>query len=405
MLNVNSVSVVNNTLNPNLNNQKVTFGNRQSMSKPIVDTVEIQGKTNTSKKKKTAIGIALALVAGVGIYCLTKGKIKTKALAEHIDFREAKTIEEAIEFGKTHLGIKNYKGFKSEDLEVINWINEGIVNTSNKLKGKVKVPRKVVYGTKENAETPAYIIRGFNRLHINRNYINKLDSDLKEITKLNEWSFQSIFNYFDKESIENIERSLDKYKKGEMTSLKDKLKLKEDLLAMFEYLEEDPILKIRKILNDKTARQKLIDKGILIGEKHDKIKLSTGAITDLNNENLFNLDPRERYYIAEKLKSKSGCKAHIGEKNSFAILYHELGHLQHKSFGGRSDATGKLEIYEKIKNWQNKEDFETALSLSNYAATSPGEFVAEAFSNLMQGVEIGDDARALYKKLGGIDIF
>ena len=38
----------------------------------------------------------------------------SKQLAEHIDFQEAKTIDEAIEFGKKHLGVKSYKGFEEK---------------------------------------------------------------------------------------------------------------------------------------------------------------------------------------------------------------------------------------------------------------------------------------------------
>lgn len=65
-------------------------------------------------------------------------------LAENIEFIPAKTIKEAIEFGKKNLGIKKYKNFEEKDIEAINFLNEGFVNASNMMKGKIRLPKKFI---------------------------------------------------------------------------------------------------------------------------------------------------------------------------------------------------------------------------------------------------------------------
>ena len=119
-------------------------------NQPHTDVVELsakQGLKNRLSNLSTAqkIGIGGLIVAGLGAlaYVLTRGRVgavQVKQLAEHIDFKKAKTYEEAVEFGKKHLGIKQYEGFTAQDTEVINWINEGLVNVSNYQKGKLKMP-------------------------------------------------------------------------------------------------------------------------------------------------------------------------------------------------------------------------------------------------------------------------
>ena len=103
-------------------------------------------KEGLSTGAKWGLG-ALAL-AGIGtaVYFATRGNVGAKQaqqLAEHIEFKPAKTVEEAIQFGKTHLGIKDYKGFEAKDIEVVNWLNEGFVKANNKFKGKSVMPKIV----------------------------------------------------------------------------------------------------------------------------------------------------------------------------------------------------------------------------------------------------------------------
>jgi len=88
-------------------------------------------------------------VAGVGMAALgldilnnaVKITEKPLQLAENIEFKKAETTKEATEFAKKNFKIKK---FKVEDLELANWINEGLCNVNNRFKGKVYMPSKIV---------------------------------------------------------------------------------------------------------------------------------------------------------------------------------------------------------------------------------------------------------------------
>ncbi len=132
-------------------NTIVSFGVHQNQikntSKPKTATSSIQ-KEKAINKKKLAVGIMTgagisALVVGGLLYKQKLDSTKFTKLAENIEFKPAQTIEEAIAFGKQNLGIKKYKGFNSDDIKIINWVNEGMTNASNKGKGKFVMPQKV----------------------------------------------------------------------------------------------------------------------------------------------------------------------------------------------------------------------------------------------------------------------
>ena len=50
-------------------------------------------------------------------------------LEKKINFKEAKTIEESVDFAKENFKIKNYY---SNNLEIANWVNEALCNINNK---------------------------------------------------------------------------------------------------------------------------------------------------------------------------------------------------------------------------------------------------------------------------------
>ena len=75
-----------------------------------------------------------------------------------------------------------------------------------------------------------------------------------------------------------------------------------------------------------------------------------------------------------------------------------MGHLQFKPI---SEGTGRVDFYERLNKYWNgdKDAFKTALSVSDYASTSPGEFVAEAFAEMVSGHKLSDKAVKLFEDL------
>lgn len=108
-------------------------------------------KKKLSTGAKVGIGAGFLATAGLIAFLVMKGKVsEAKQLAEHIEFKPAQTLEEAIKFGKEHLGIKSYEDFGANDLDAINWLNEGFVNVSNRMKGKLRMPKQILFTDNQN---------------------------------------------------------------------------------------------------------------------------------------------------------------------------------------------------------------------------------------------------------------
>ena len=168
-------------------------GLSQPVSRPSIftqaqDTVELSTK-QTEKKglstgQKWAIGIGSALaglvIAGILISRHETSKLKKlyeqnmvfQNLAEKIDFKEAKTVEEGIKFAKDVLKVGEVD--KNFTLDAINFANKGLVEVSNANKGKLFIPKKLWY-REMGDDTLAGVIQDikspyFGHLRVNKKF-------------------------------------------------------------------------------------------------------------------------------------------------------------------------------------------------------------------------------------------
>ena len=164
-----------NTL-PNRNIYQPTI-NTSTVFNPVKKETAQQPQTEKgiSKKALVGIGASLAAAATVGIL-LAKGNFRqAKQLAEHIDFKEAKTMDEAVQFAKENLGVKLQIG---DNLDVANFLNEIFVDVNNKMKGKAVLPKKV----KMQATNATDGLEGFASWNTKR--VLKLGSDFEAIVNI-----------------------------------------------------------------------------------------------------------------------------------------------------------------------------------------------------------------------------
>ena len=115
------------------------------------DTVSFRATEHIqTKPKKEGLstgakwGLGALALAGIGTvaYLATRGKVGAKQaqqLAEHIEFKPAKTIEEAKTFAKDRLGVN----IKFDDVDMANYINEALTTANNATKGKSVMPNSV----------------------------------------------------------------------------------------------------------------------------------------------------------------------------------------------------------------------------------------------------------------------
>lgn len=367
------------------------------------DSVEISSKQQKlTKKQQICLGIALGLL-GAGLFHTVKwfrhaqvGAVKLKELAPNIEFKKGETLKEAIEFGKKHLGIKEYKGFEKADIDVINWINEGLVKVSNFKNGKLKFPDIIEYSFEEGktlANVTARKNKMLNTLKINKNFFGNVDERISESMRGHTFTDMKMFS---EDSVNEIIKNLEKFKKKELFGFNDKLQLYENLEKLEHESSRSPAYRIQEILNNPEAKEKLIKEGILKGENYDKIEWCK-SLPCIELDKLNQCDYRYLNTVQKVLLSKSGYRFKHEIASPFRTIFHEIGHLQYKPMKG----TGNMDLIESLDKYWNgdRKALGTALTVSRYAATSPSEFLAEVFAEQASGHKLSDEVIELCEKI------
>ena len=213
----------------------------------------------TKKQKLIDLSCSVGLVALIGFYILKNDTSRARKLAKHIDFIPADTIEEAIKFVQKHLKIQEYNGFEKNDIDVINWINEGIVQVSNAHKGKIRVPKKINY-TQLSSNTIAGVVTDkydplYGSFYVNKNYFEDIDIEVQmhrdylRLIKNKIAFYKTIGISIDERDIKRIEEKIDSKSSG----FKDKVEFIKTVSACSEItdiLEERPYIAISQLLQE-----------------------------------------------------------------------------------------------------------------------------------------------------------
>lgn len=126
-------------------NNTILQNHKNSESPGVTKQHDIPLKTNQAQGSKLNGKQIAAIYLGVQAlltFALFKkwNPKQVKKLAPHIDFIKADKVDDAVKFAKDNFGITlDVKG----QLKTANWINESLVNLSNKTKGKVLLPKKI----------------------------------------------------------------------------------------------------------------------------------------------------------------------------------------------------------------------------------------------------------------------
>lgn len=339
-------------------------------------------------------------------FYIAKGKFtEAKKLAESIDFKPAQTIEEAIEFGKKHLGIRSYTGFEAKDIEVINWVNEGLVNTSNKMKGQLRMPKDIVYTDQLDKNTLAGVVTEKGQYEgwfgINKNIfanVNESIDEVLEVLKKGNWIEIENKNLkgcirLDKQSVQPLAEQFEKYQAGNL-SFNEKIDFWNSL----------------SVLRNTTSSLKyspfnFIKQSLAIPQVKTVCE-NNGLVTNL--ENIKALTTDEQFKILKdilKLNQGVQIKFNVANKGPFATIYHEMGHIQDMTPRCLTIDKYKFDYSkysDELKAWvDNQENMQIANRVSEYASHGPGEFIAETFARMIQGNKLPDEVLTLYKKLKG----
>lgn len=358
-------------------------------------------KQGLSNGAKWGIGTVAVLGLGALAYVLTRGKVKsnnigTKELEKlvseklkitelpaHIEFKEAQTIEEAINYAKEVLKIPQVD--KSFSLEALNWVNRGLTNASNMNKGKAKMPNALKYIAEKDwhlgeAVIPANISNeltqdSFGILSIEKRLFdeNIIDSFIrKSLVKPNgEFNFGIKNGIVDTTSLYSNGQPITLDKK--IASLVEKyyqnpksLTLSEKRLIYFGMLQPAQVQKVKLNGNSLNLLTHSIDDGL------STIYHEQGHLQDMANNYL------------KALKERNGVAIHWNRKDELS-----------------KDIINSSPL---LKSFFSTEEQNIVAQVSDYAKSGIGEFIAETYAKLIKKEKLSNDVMTLYKKYGGPSI-
>jgi hypothetical protein len=311
------------------------------------------------------LGLGALALAGVGtaIYFATGGRVGAKQaqqLAEHIEFKPAKTAEEAKKFAQEKLNVF-YNDI--DDVGTVNFINEWLTGIRNNPKlGNEAYPR-IIY--KSNCRGSFYSLTNKEVIYNGKNYGFGLGVNTEPFTNF----------------------------KSNLNSIMDEIVGGKSDKRLF-----------KKVANGYDIAQPELDTPFV-----------RKLLDRVNKSNLDNLSYQEKWGIYDDLLAIQEGKIVDGKlveqkRSLHTYLNHELGHLVHNKSISNYDELAKVEelkergkeISPLVKEFTtDKAHQATAGKVSDYAKKSPLEFVAETFAGLLDGKTYSDDVMALYKKYGG----
>jgi hypothetical protein len=327
---------------------------------------------------------------------------KARKKFKHIDFTPAKSLKEAHKFSRK-LGVLTYDIGENDTLEVINYLNEGFATFKNQHYGLAQVPMHVIYrDMRPETLMSAIKQRGifvinnvnFGVKTINEHIQAKIDDIVDAFCEITPDGVQIPDFYANSKDLAYIKKLIDSFNEnpdalsyGQKVELYTILEEMEDTVSEFVYETKDFAKRLfaqeDKFINfSESQKQEHLNKILSSESKTDAIGYLANALA--------------------KVEETFGIKA-TNKKHS--TLFHEMGHLQ-DYFENRPPAKGKFEEASQypleLAQWlEDEEKQNIAFSVSNYATTGPGEFIAEVYSKLLSGESVPKKAQELYKQMRG----
>ena len=263
-------------------------------------------------------------------------------------------------------------------LEMMNFVNKGLTKFNNATKGKYRPANFIEYSAKsfinEDADALARVMeysgdKKYYSICFNPKFFENIDKEIAHtindniaagaISKINgRYTFDPLNRSFS--IAKETEDKIAKYLQGNCTL--------EEKVELFHLLDD------------------MTDANIKLFEKYNG---------DLN-----------------KLQELVGTNITVEKTSPFHVVYHEIGHVYHHLKA--PNMLSKMRKLEELKrsgitdfsilNEFNSKYQGIARRVSDYATTSPAEFVAEVYAKMIDGKKFDDEVMALYKKYGGPEL-
>lgn len=317
-----------------------------------------------------------------------------------IEYNDATTVSMAKMLGKKQLGVREYRDFGSDSLEVLNFINRGLVAAKNASRNNIRTPNYIDFSPLETARMSVKYNGGI--LTVNKN-IFSFDGLTNEITRMSKEMLKDGVllgknnGYFLNEDLSNTKaEEFLEHIKSEFCSDLSKLSYEERLDLYFQL----------RVFYEQTSNLNRFPKDLIIkmfeagcwGE-FDEVDV------EIFKEEIFSVPKEENFKtLFEFLKQSGRVEINFNfDTSKYRIIFHETGHLQDLELYNQFDVDefSSWDKYPKeLKQWLNdKEDLKAAFEVSPYACFGKGEFFAECYSWLLSGKQLPPKAQELYKKI------
>lgn len=403
----------------------VTFGNGgvysgsgapysiSPQTSPTTDTVLLSTKKTAESSpnwKKilgwTAAG-ATVLVAGITVAKLIKeGRCsEIKNLEKVIEPFSAGSVKEAESFVQKNFGIRSLKGCSEKDLDLVNSIIEFLRVESNAHNGKLYMPKDIVFkemaGDVGASVSSSKLPMMGQTLNINTKFFKNLDGYINSQIeggllfefKNGVFSTKGKRVLYSPDDMKYIKEKVERFKSGKMTSVSDKLELFHNL---------------RRVSDDYARVYKHPGSAVelLFENKNNSTFFQSYPDFIANFKQVKESD--QGSLLLDMFDDSSRLTMPFIRDNKFNTFHHEFGHIQDRAerVCTTLDCNNVYSKYPKeLKQWvDNKDNIKTALKVSEYSTSGPGEFIAETYAGLMSGRQFSQDVLELYKKLHGPSI-
>lgn len=315
-----------------------------------------------------------------------------------IRFEKAKSIAEAKDFGRRILGIAAYDDFSNDSLDVINYINEGLVALKNNSRLKPRTPRYVNLRPHEKIQMCTRYFGG-GELDVSSNVYGAKEIGLEikrifeELTKDGIISKTSINPAISTPEIEGLFEKLNKqYANLENLTYDEKIDLYNEIRVIYERTSQ-----LNRFPKDLIV--KMLEAGCWGEYDKGDIELFAHELANCAQDENFSA----LYKFLEQYDNLDFKIANDSFRHK--TLFHEIGHLQDIDIFCLPSA-GEFSDYgrytKEMKEWvSDKKALKAAFEVSPYACYGVPEFIAEAYAWLLEGKELPQEARDLYKRLNG----
>ena len=317
-----------------------------------------------------------------------------------IEYNDATTVSMAKMLGKKQLGVREYRDFGSDSLEVLNFINRGLVAAKNASRNNIRLFGYVDLRDIPTLQMSTKYMGGI--LTVNQNiYDEKRIGD--EITRIS------------KEMIKDkvIVKDDGKYLINPLISSPQAADFMQGIernfsrnLSQLSYDEKIDLYHSLRVFYEQTSQLNRFPKDLIIkmfeagcwGE-FDK------SVNELFSEELKAVSNDDNFKILfNYLKEFGNAKFNFDfDILKHKTIFHEVGHLQDCElfFEPNVSEFSSWDNYpKKLKEWLNdKASLKAAFEVSPYACYGKDEFFAECYSWLLSGKQLPQAAQELYKKI------